>query len=460
MKKIKEMFSSIQSRYGSYSTLLTVVAIAIVIMVNMIAGQIPESWKNVDLSSNQLYEITDQSKALLKSLGKEVEIHILADKDTTDERIKLFVEKYAALSNKVSVKWTDPILHPSVLTENNASSNTVIVSCEETGKSTQVSLYDFITYDEYSYYYYGTYEEDSFDAEGQLTSAINYVVNENTQTIYYTSGHGETQISETLSSLFTKSNLSTEEVNTLMVTEIPEDCDLLFLYAPTVDFSETEITMVSTYMQNGGKVLYMMGETSNDLTNLYALLSEYGLKVVDGYIADTQRCYQQNPYYVFPTLSVSDDMANGLESQMVLMLYPRGLTSVDATRDTISVESFMTTSSSGGYAVTEEGQVQGEYILGAVATEDESRFTVITSYTMIDESLTTTYSTLENNTLFMNAVTSNFDNVSNVSIEAKSLATTYNTMQNVGSSTLIVIVGVPAIILIGGFIIWKKRRKA
>lgn len=460
MKKIKEMFGSAQSRYGTYSTLLIVVVLAIVIMVNMVAGQFPESWKNIDLSSNNLYEITDQSKALLKSLDKEVEIHILAEKDTTDERIKIFVEKYAGLSKKVSVKWTDPVLHPTVLTENNADSNTIVVSCEDTGKSMKVALADIITYDEASYYNYGSYIEDSFDAEGQLTSAVNYVVNETTQKIYYTSGHGETEISTTLSDLFTKSNFSTAEVNTLMQTEIPEDCDLLFLYAPTTDFTEDEITLLSAYMQDGGNIIYLMGEGDKELMNLNGFLLEYGLKVVDGYIADTERCYQQNPYYVFPTLSVSGDMAAGLESEMVLMLYPRGMQAVDPARDTITVEEFMTTSSGGGYKVTEEAQEQGSYVLGAVATEEESRLTVITSYTLVDESLTKAYTTLENNTLFMNAVTSNFDEVSNVSIEAKSLSTTYNTMQHVGISTLIVIVGVPVVILIGGFVTWLKRRKA
>ena len=460
MKKIKQILGSPQARYGTYSTLLVVVAIAIVIMINMVAGQFPESWKNIDLSSNNLYEITDQSKALLKSLDKEVEIHILAEKDTTDERIKIFVEKYVALSKKVSVKWTDPVLHPTVLTENNADSNTIIVSCEETGKSMKISLGDIITYDQSAYYQYGSYIEDSFDAEGQLTSAVNYVVNEKTQKIYYTAGHGETELSTSLSDLFTKSNFSTEEINTLVQTEIPEDCDLLFLYGPTTDFTEDEINILSTYMQNGGNVIYLMGEAKNELTNLNGLLLEYGLEVVDGYIADTERCYQQNPYYVFPTLSVSDDMAAGLESEMVLMLYPRGMQTVDPARDTITVEEFMTTSSGGGYKVTEEAQEQGSYVLGAVATEEESRLTVITSYTLVDESLTKAYATLENNTLFMNAVTSNFDEVSNVSIEAKSLSTTYNTMQHVGISTLIVIVGVPVVILIGGFVTWLKRRKA
>lgn len=460
MKKIKEMFGSPRARYGTYSTLLVVIMIAIVIMVNMVAGQFPDSWKNMDLSSNNLYDITDQSKALLKSLDKEVEIHILAEKDTTDERIKVFVEKYAGLSKKVSVKWTDPVLHPTVLTTNNAESNTIIVSCEETGKSMKISLGDIITYDQAAYYQYGSYIEDSFDAEGQLTGAVNYVINEKTQKIYYTAGHGETAMSASLTDLFTKSNFVAEEINTLMQTEIPEECDLLFLYAPTTDFTEDEISMLSTYLQDGGNVIYLMGETDKELSNINGLLLNYGLKVVDGYVADTERCYQQNPYYVFPTLSVSGDMAAGLESKMVLMLYPRGMQAVEPARETITVEEFMTTSESGGYKVTEEAQEQGKYVLGAVATEEESRLTVITSHTLVDESLTKAYATLENNTLFMNAVTSNFDEASNVSIEAKSLAPTYNTMQHVGISTLIVIVGVPVVILIGGFVTWLKRRKA
>ena len=87
MKKIKEMFQSPQSRYGTYSMVITAVVIAIVIVINMIAGQLPDSMKSVDLSGNSLYEITKTSKKLLKNLDKEVQIHVLAEKSSTDERI-------------------------------------------------------------------------------------------------------------------------------------------------------------------------------------------------------------------------------------------------------------------------------------------------------------------------------------------------------------------------------------
>ena len=459
MKKVTEMFQSVRSRYGSYSTLLTVIVIAIVIMVNMVAGQFPTSWKNIDLSSNYLYEITDQSKALLKSLDKKVQIHVLAEKDSTDERIKIFLEKYAGLSKKVSVKWTDPVLHPAVLSENNAEANTIIVSCEDTGKTAQFSLEDMFTYDESYLYYYGEYMETGFDAEGQLTSAVNQVVNQSTHKIYYTTGHGETTLGTTLTDLMDKSNLTTEEINTLWVSEIPEDCEVLFFYAPTTDLVESEKTIISEYMQAGGDVILVLSDTENDTPNLNALMKEYGMQKVSGYIADAQRSLQASPYYIMPILNLSDNMATGIESEMVLLVNAQGMQTVDPARDTITIEEFMTTSSN-GYAVTTVSQTQGTYVLGATATEGDCSFTVITSETMIDEALTSMYATLENNTLFMNAVTSNFDDVSNVSIETKSMEITYNTMKYTGISTLVVIFGVPASILIVGFVNWLKRRKA
>lgn len=267
------------------------------------------------------------------------------------------------------------------------------------------------------------------------------------------------EISSTISDLMEKSNFTMEELNTLMITEIPEDCNLLIMNGPTSDLTGDEKNMLSTYMQNGGDMILTLGITNNETTNLDALMLEYGLQIVDGYIADTERCYQQNAYYIFPQLSVSEDLATGIQSGMVLMVQSRGMETVDPARDTITVEEFMTTSKN-GYAVTETAQEQGTYVIGAVATEEESRFTVIGSYTMIDEYITESFSNLENTTLFMNAVTSNFENVSNIAIEAKSLEVTYNSMQYTGISTLVVIFGVPALILIYGFVKWLKRRKA
>lgn len=434
MKKIKNLFSTVTSRQGSYTLAMTAVVIGIVIFINLIAGKLPNSLKQIDISTNNIYEITDTSRDLLQDLDKDVTFTILAEKSSTDERILTFIEKYTALSSHISVEWIDPVLHPSALTEYDTESDTIVVSCADTKKTTTVSFQDIITYDEMSYYTTGSLTESEFDGEGQLTSAV--------------------------TDLMKKSSLSTEELNLMMVSSIPEDCDLLLFYSLSTDMTEDELNLLTSYMENGGNVLFIQGEELTDMPNFSSLMETYGLTPAQGYIADMQRSYQGNYYYIFPQISVSGDMAENVESQMVLLVNAHGFTESTPKRDTITLTPFMTTSSN-SYAVTEEGNTsEGTYVLGAVATENDSRFTVISSASMIDESITGQFTNIENLTLFMNAVTSNFDDVENLSIDAKSLQLENNTMQYTGIIGIIAIVGIPVIFLLYGLYQWMKRRKS
>ena len=489
MKKAKgnigKMFRTSGTRHGAYSVGLTVIVIAIIIVINLVAGQIPEAYRNLDVSSTKIYDISDTTTELLDSLEEDVDMTILAVKDETDDRITTFLSKYDALSDHVSMEWVDPVLHPSALTEYDASENTVVISCEATGRT--VSFDDILVPDMYSYYYYGSESYTEFDGEGQLTSAVNYVTNDVEKTIYQTTGHGEGTLSDTITDLMDKNNYSLTELNLLMTTSIPEDCDLLFMYAPTTDLSEDEAEMIGSYLDQGGNVMILLGETNAaELPNLEGILEEYGIQSADGYIADPQRCYQGNYYYIFPELSLSGDMADGISSEMVLLINAHGLNVIDPSRDTITTTSFMS-SSDQAFDVTETTQEQGSYSLGAVAEEsvstsdddsssddadteessDESdteelmsRLTVISAGSLIDPQITDSFTQLENTTVFMNAVTANFDGVQNLSIEAKSLGTEYNTVQYTGLFSFIVVFGIPAVILIGGFVVWFRRRKA
>ena len=482
MEKIRKMFTSKSSRNGTYSVGLAVIVIAIAIVINLVAGQLPENVRNIDISSNNLYDISSVSTKMLKKLDKKVDLKVIAEQDSVDTRIKTFVKKYAALSGKVKVEWVDSVLHPSVLQEYNTDGNVIVVSCDATGKSTTISFSDIIQSDYYSYYTTGSASESSFDGEGQLTSAINYVTSEETSKIYRTSGHGESTFSSSVSDLLTKNNLETEEINLSMNPEIPDDCDLLFLYAPTSDITDDEKTIIENYLNDGGKVYLILGDTTADTPNLDGIMSDYGLKKVSGYIADTQRCYQGNYYAIFPQLSLSGDLGSGISNQMVLLLNSLGMEKTDTDNDNLTVTPFMQTSSS-GYAVTEDDQTQGQYILGAVSTntvsEDSSdsdsedtddstdstetktaRLTVLASASMISSDITDQLTTLDNLTLFVNSVTENFDNVSNVAIEAKSLSTETNTPMHAGAFSILVIFIIPLAILIIGFVIWMRRRKA
>ena len=469
MDKIKKLFQSNDSKHGSYTLAMTSIVIAIVIVFNMIVNLIPENKRQFDISSTNIYEISSKSKKIINKVDHDVTFYVLAEKSSTDKRIKTFINKYASLSDKIHIKWIDPVLHPSALTKYGTKENNIVISCKKTNRTTTVSFDDILVSS--ASYYSTSSSASSFDGDGQLTSALNYVTSDKEYKAYYTSGHGESSLSSEVTSLLTKSRISTSDLFLMTATSIPDDCDLLIIDGATSDFTKDEVKLLSSYLKKGGKVVTLLAQTNKSMKNLYGLLKDYGLTVQSGYIADTERSYQGNYYYLIPNLSVSGDMASGISSNSVMMINSKGMTQSTPARDSISTDSFMTTSSN-GYAVTEKKQTQGTYVLGATSTESvkvknskgkkvtkESRLTVYGSNMLIDEQITSSFSSLENLTLFTNSVTASLDNADNVSISPKSLEVSYNTIAHPGPFSILVVFVIPVGLIIGGFIVWFRRRR-
>lgn len=469
MDKIKKLFQSNDSKHGSYTLAMTSIVIAIVIVFNMIVNLIPENKRQFDISSTNIYEISSKSKKIINKVNHDVTFYVLAEKSSTDKRIKTFINKYASLSDKIHIKWIDPVLHPSALTKYGTEENNIVISCKKTNRTTTVSFDDILVSS--ASYYSTSSSASSFDGDGQLTSALNYVTSDKEYKAYYTSGHGESSLSSEVTSLLTKSRISTSDLLLMTATSIPDDCDLLIIDGATSDFTKDEVKLLSSYLKKGGKVVTLLAQTNKSMKNLYGLLKDYGLTVQSGYIADTERSYQGNYYYLIPNLSVSGDMASGISSNSVMMINSKGMTQSTPARDSISTDSFMTTSSN-GYAVSEKKQTQGTYVLGATSTESvkvknskgkkvtkESRLTVYGSNMLIDEQITSSFSSLENLTLFTNSVTASLDNADNVSISPKSLEVSYNTIAHPGPFSILVVFVIPVGLIIGGFIVWFRRRR-
>jgi ABC-2 type transport system permease protein len=449
-------------KHGAYTAGISAVVIAIVIVLNMVVGQLPTNLTQFDISNVQLYSISDTSKEVLSSLQHDVQIVVLAQDGNTDERITKFLDNYAALSNHITVTKVDPVAYPSALTTYDATENSLVVICKDTGKQTSIPYTDIIQYDSYSYYTTGQYTETAFDAEGQLTTAVDYVTGDTSEKVYQLNGHDETALSDTVLKSIKKSNISVgDDLNLLLTGAIPDDCSLLICNAPTSDLASDELTLLQNYLQGGGQLMILFGETDSTLTNFETLMTEYGMQMADGYIADTgNRHYQDNYYYVFPEYNSDSSLVSSFDSDkdLTLMINSHGMTQVTPARDSITVEPFLQTSDSGVAVGTD--QVNGTYILGAVATEEGGgRLTVIGSSYLIDESIISKSPNLYNLQVFMNAVTGGFENASNISIPAKSLETTYNTIANAGLWSMIFVVIIPVATLAGGLIYWIRRRK-
>lgn len=441
-------------RKGSYSTVIMVVIIAIVIAANVMFSKLPTAARNIDVSSNNLYSIGDTAHSVLDGLKNDVEIIVIKDKESTDKRISTLLAKYADYSDHIKVTYKDPVLYPSVLTTYDTEENNIVIKCDATDKTTKVAFSDIIVT---STSYYGSTHETSFDGEGQLTKAIDYVSNENNKLIYTISGHGESDLGKNISELISKSNFNVKSVNLLVDNGIPDDCDMLICNQPTKDLADDELKLLREYMENGGKMTVVLADTTTETPNFDALMADYGISKVNGYIADTERYYGQNVYQIFPNYSSGDITGKFGSEEYTLLFGSLGL-KVEKT-DGVTVDEFLTTSNKGAAVVGENDYTEGKYTLAAAATKDESRFTVFGSASIIDDDFTSYYKNLMDLQVFMNSITANFDDVSNISIDSISLQTTYNTIAN-GSGIGAIFIGIiPVALLILGFLRWFGRRK-
>lgn len=97
---------------GGYTAILALIAVAALILFNMIVGKLPENLTKIDLSNTKIYSIGETTKEVLDGLDKDVTIYVVADPDSVDTRITHFLEQYESASSHVKVETLDSILHP------------------------------------------------------------------------------------------------------------------------------------------------------------------------------------------------------------------------------------------------------------------------------------------------------------------------------------------------------------
>ena len=367
-------------RNGSYSTLLIVIFVAIVVVINMIVGKLPSKYTQIDISDQQLYSIGDETKKVLNNLDKDVTIYQIAQSGSEDETISNLLQKYADESKHVKVELKDPVVSPKFVSEytsDQVSSNSLIVACGDRNKVVNYndmyeSTMDYNTY---------SYQTTGFDGEGQITSAIAYVTTENLPVLYTLEGHGEKELDSTIKEDIEKANMEIKTLNLISEGSVPDDAACLLIDSPSSDISEDEKTALLDYLENGGKAMVFSDYTESTLSNFAAVLENYGVKAADGIVfeGDNQHYGMQMPYYLLPTVNSTDASSETASSgYYIIMPYAQGIQKLDDVRDTVTVEDILTTSDS-AYSKTnlqsetlekEDGDVEGPFALGVSIKED------------------------------------------------------------------------------------------
>lgn len=467
-------------RHGSYSIGVMAIVIAIVVVLNLVIQELPSSFREIDLSSEKLYTIGDQTKELLDDLDKDVDLYYIAQDGTESTDIQRLLERYKERSEHIKVEQKDPAVYPTFTqqyTSDSVSNNSIIVVC---GDKSRVVNYSDMYETSINYQTY-TQETTAFDGEGQLTSAINYVISDNMPVLYTLEGHNEASMGTAMTETIQKANIEIQSLNLLTQDRVPEDASCLFIFAPSTDLSEDEANKIIEYLENGGKAMIISNYTDEEMPNFESVLENYGVRPVDGIVmeGDTAHYISQNPYYLLPNIE-SNDVTSSLSSQSryVLMPLAQGIETLDSIRDSLDIQSILTTSDS-AYSKTdlenmqtmekESSDIDGPFDLGVSITEEvgddaQTQIVYFASSSIFDDTIDsyvsgTNYELLSSSLSWL--CQSEGDNTNTISIPSKSLDTSMLTISaaDVNFWSIFVTAVMPVCILLIGFGIWMKRRK-
>ena len=460
-------------RGGMYSAVVTAVVLAILIAVNVAVSALPASATEYDISASKLYSVTSNTKSVVNALTEDVTIYWIVQADQEDAVIEKLLDRYASLSDHIEVEKRNPDVYPTFAEEyidegDAVYNNSLVVECGERSRYIPYTDIYITDADMYSYSY-----STSFDGEGAITSAIDYVTNPDQPSAYTLTGHGESELPATFADSLEKENITLEELSLLNTDEIPEDADVLIVYAPQSDISEDEAEMLSDYVSGGGKLLVMAGPVQDaELTNLYSILEPYGVTPVEGVVVEGDRAH----YALTTPAALMPDMASSTitdalieEGYYIIMPVASGL-EVGTNSTSATVTSLLTTSDAAfsklaSHDMTtyekEDGDIDGPFSLAVSVEYGDGGGIVWFSSSSYLNDLYNAYSSGANNDLTMNAVSSLVGESEAMAIRSKSLNYNYLTISDSTAGLLkVLMIGVlPLAFLAAGIAVVVRRRR-
>lgn len=304
-KKEKRGLNKKKLKYGSVATGITVVFIAVVVLLNVVVSALMDRYPiKADLTSDKLYEISQQSIDYMKTVTKDIEISVMYSENyfqTGSSYLKIIPEtldKYRQYAGgDVKVTYYDMTANPDAVKQfSNKYSGTIeegdiVITCGDRIKvigfdqiiATQTSM-DPATYQQKTDY--------SFVGEQSITAAIMSVTDANPMTVgiinqvagndiyYQTSAYSVQMVQE----LLDKNGYDVKTIDIMSGELDPETYDLLVLPAPYNDLTEAMVKKLEDFLYNDGKyqrnLFYIAdGYQSTSMPNLNAFLNIWGIEI-------------------------------------------------------------------------------------------------------------------------------------------------------------------------------------
>lgn len=504
-KKIKVKKNHKKLKHGTMATVLTVVFVAVLVLVNVVATSVFERFPlTIDMTSDDSYTISDETADYIKNVEKKIKITVLSEESEFTSASKFIrqaneILQNIAKSNKnITVEYIDLMSNPELKSEyeESLSEYDIIVEAGDNHERTTVvhpqDLVKFSSDFETSFqqnmgatletfieYYGGMTAIKSYAtgiesncAEQAFASAILKVTDADPKTVTFLTGRNEIAALSYFQTLLKANGYIVNSVD-ITTQEIPKETNLVVMGAPSVDYTAKEVEKVSAFLDNGGmlkkNLLYIESVQQGDTPNIDELLEEYGIKFRNEFVYDSNGSNASNGY-VFMERANDKFMEDIKDDSLRLFtsIYTKPITIEFNEKSMKTCEAYVQTSDTGYTMDSKQKELtSGVTVTAAVGSKavfidngaEYSNLIALGSEYFLDDTVLQMSQYL-NRQWILSLVNGVTGKSSDITIEPKtvegSLFDLTNTQIRVLEWTFIVII--PIIVLAIGITVWIKRK--
>ena len=446
------------------AALYTIIVIAILGAINFLANRYN---KSADLTANKRYTLSDQTANIAKSLNQDVTISFWDRPDSFIQAHDL-LDRYDNLSPKIKVVYQDIEKNRTAAIAQNISARGAITV--HVGNKT---------------------EQAKSLTEEEVTGALVRALKGGDRQVCFTTGYGDGDIAEAqpdgyaaVKELAEKNNYKTKTVALIPIPSIPKDCTVLVVGGPKRDYLLNAVDAIKAYVEGGGHALILLnpplkfGSSVDDNAALDGMLAGWGVKTNQDLVLDLSgvgQLFGMGPE--LPVVSEYEDhqIVRALKGMATAFPLTRSLGTIpsdkatvkevlNTSRDAVATTDMKTpevkvdpsTKGARTLAVAGEMNAAGPAQPG-VENPPKGRFVVVGTSRWIANGF---LSFNGNRDLFMNMVnwlSSDEDLIAIRPKDPEDRRLNMNASQ-VGLMFYTSVLGIPALMLGAGFLVWWRRR--
>ena len=222
----------------------------------------------MDLTANNSNTLSEASQKTLASLPEPITITAYIKEKSLQRQLSQLLDKYSRFKDDKAVSFIDPATVPEKTRELNIGPQGAII----------------VEYD-------GRTEKLTYMNESTLSNALLQLAHTKERWITFLTGHGERSPAGSANfdlGLFgndlERHKIKVETINLANFSTIPDNSSLLVLASPSVALLSGELNIITEYINNGGNLLLL---TDPDNPHLIAIEQLIGLTKLPGTIVDS-----------------------------------------------------------------------------------------------------------------------------------------------------------------------------